>query len=82
MKVSVIIMKFTVLSVTIVLYCMGFANSTNAALMNTIKVLQEKVNKLLDNRQQDYLALEESLKTSIAKNTEVNVLRNEVKQLR
>lgn len=48
----------------------------------TIKLLQEQVSALLDHRQEDYNALEESLKQAMEKNTELIVLRNEVKQLR
>lgn len=51
-------------------------------LSSTIKLLQEQVSALLDHRQEDYNALEESLKRSMEKNTELIVLRNEVKQLR
>jgi hypothetical protein len=51
-------------------------------LNNTIKLLQEQVSALLDHRQEDYNALEESLKQAMEKNTELIVLRNEVKQLR
>ncbi|EFN81940.1 Protein scabrous [Harpegnathos saltator] len=51
-------------------------------LRNTIKLLQEQVSALLDHRQEDYNALEESLKRAMEKNTELIVLRNEVKQLR
>lgn len=51
-------------------------------LNNTVKLLQEQVSALLDHRQEDYNALEESLKQSMEKNTELIVLRNEVKQLR
>lgn len=49
---------------------------------STIKLLQEQVSALLDHRQEDYNALEESLKRSMEKNTELIVLKNEVKQLR
>lgn len=51
-------------------------------LKNTIQVLREQVNALIDHRQQDYNALEESLKHAIEKNTELAVLRNQVRQLR
>jgi len=51
-------------------------------LNSTIKLLQEQVSALLDHRQEDYNALEESLKQAMEKNTELIVLRNEVKQLR
>ncbi|XP_034941616.1 protein scabrous [Chelonus insularis] len=51
-------------------------------LTNTVKLLREQVNALLDHRQEDYNALESSLKKAIEKNTELTVLRNEVKQLR
>lgn len=51
-------------------------------LRDTIKLLQEQVSALLDHRQEDYNALEESLKRAMEKNTELIVLRNEVKQLR
>ncbi|XP_072755330.1 protein scabrous [Anoplolepis gracilipes] len=55
---------------------------TDENLSSTIKLLQEQVTALLEHRQQDYNALEESLKRSMEKNTELIVLRNEVKQLR
>lgn len=51
-------------------------------LRDTIKLLQEQVSALLGHRQEDYNALEESLKRAMEKNTELIVLRNEVKQLR
>ncbi|XP_011495297.1 PREDICTED: protein scabrous-like [Ceratosolen solmsi marchali] len=51
-------------------------------LMSTVKLLQEQVTALLDHRQEDYNALEGSLKQSMEKNTELLVLRNEIKQLR
>lgn len=51
-------------------------------LGNTVKLLQEQVSALLNHRQEDYNALEESLKEAMEKNTELIVLRNEVKQLR
>ncbi|XP_078042520.1 protein scabrous [Augochlora pura] len=49
---------------------------------DVLRSLQEQVNALLDHRQQDYNALEESLKRAMEKNTELFVLKNEVKQLR
>ncbi|XP_076678440.1 protein scabrous [Andrena cerasifolii] len=49
---------------------------------DAIRSIREQVNALLDHRQQDYNALEESLKRAIEKNTELFVLKNEVKQLR
>ncbi|XP_033332007.1 protein scabrous [Megalopta genalis] len=49
---------------------------------DAIRSLQEQVTALLDHRQQDYNALEESLKRAMEKNTELFVLKNEVKQLR
>lgn len=55
---------------------------TDEDLNSTIKLLQEQVSALLDHRQEDYNALEESLKQAMEKNTELIVLRNEVKQLR
>jgi hypothetical protein len=51
-------------------------------LASTVKLLQEQVTALLDHRQEDYNALEGSLKQSMEKNTELLVLRNEIKQLR
>lgn len=51
-------------------------------ISDAIRSLQEQVNALLDHRQQDYNALEESLKRTMEKNTELFVLKNEVKQLR
>ncbi|XP_012226393.1 protein scabrous-like [Linepithema humile] len=51
-------------------------------LSSTIKLLKEQVGALLEHRQEDYNALEESLKRAMEKNTELMVLKNEVKQLR
>lgn len=51
-------------------------------ISDAIRSLQEQVNALLDHRQQDYNALEASLKRAIEKNTELFVLKNEIKQLR
>ena len=55
----------------------GDENVTDA-----IRSLREQVDALLDHRQQDYNALEASLKRAIEKNTELFVLKNEMKQLR
>ncbi|XP_003703122.1 protein scabrous [Megachile rotundata] len=49
---------------------------------DAIRSLREQVNALLDHRQQDYDKLESSLKRAIEKNTELFVLKDEVKQLR
>nr|XP_034174980.1 protein scabrous-like [Osmia lignaria] len=49
---------------------------------DAIRSLREQVNALLDHRQQDYNALEGSLKRAIEKNTELFVLKDEVKELR
>lgn len=49
---------------------------------DAIRSLREQVNALLDHRQQDYNTLEGSLKRAMEKNTELFVLKNEVKQLR
>lgn len=57
-------------------------DSDNVDLADTVKLLREQVNALIDHRQEDYNALEESLKVAMEKNTELTVLRNEVKQLR
>ncbi|XP_054012624.1 protein scabrous-like [Hylaeus anthracinus] len=51
-------------------------------IADEIRSLREQVNALLDHRQQDYNALEGSLKRAMEKNTELFVLKNEVKQLR
>lgn len=54
----------------------------NNELANTVKLLREQVDAFIYNRQADYNALEESLKLAMEKNTELIVLKNEVKQLR
>ncbi|CAL7944179.1 unnamed protein product [Xylocopa violacea] len=51
-------------------------------VFDAIRSLREQVTALLDHRQQDYNALEASLKRAIEKNTELFVLKNEIKQLR
>ncbi|KAK0091411.1 hypothetical protein PV326_003276 [Microctonus aethiopoides] len=58
------------------------AEQLSGELANTLKLLREQVKALLDRRQEDYNALEESLKEAMEKNTEFTILRNEVKQLR
>ncbi|KAK0180599.1 hypothetical protein PV327_002965 [Microctonus hyperodae] len=58
------------------------AEQLSGEFANTLKLLSEQVKALLDRRQEDYNALEESLKQSMEKNTEFTILRNEVKQLR
>lgn len=55
---------------------------SNQELSHTVKFLQEQVQALLKHRQEDYNALEESLKQSMEKNTELLILRDEVKQMR
>lgn len=58
------------------------AEQLSGELASTLKLLREQVKALLDRRQEDYNALEESLKQAMEKNTEFTILRNEVKQLR
>lgn len=70
------------LSVIITVNSLIAGTRADEDLSSTIKLLQEQVSALLDHRQEDYNALEESLKRSMEKNTELIVLRNEVKQLR
>ena len=57
-------------------------NSDKEDLSDTVKLLQEQVDALLRHRQEDYNNLEENLKSSIEKNTELKLLRKELKQLR
>ncbi|XP_011299278.1 protein scabrous [Fopius arisanus] len=66
----------------LVLILIASALGDDVDLADTVKLLREKVNALIDRRQEDYNALEESLKVAMEKNTELTVLRNEVKQLR
>lgn len=70
------------LSVIIAVNTLIAGTRADEDLNSTIKLLQEQVSALLEHRQEDYNALEENLKRSIEKNTELIVLRNEVKQLR
>ncbi|XP_011635096.1 protein scabrous-like [Pogonomyrmex barbatus] len=70
------------LSAIIVVNTLIAGTRADEDLNSTIKLLQEQVGALLDHRQEDYNALEESLKQAMEKNTELIVLRNEVKQLR
>lgn len=58
------------------------SRSADKDLAATVKLLQEQMSALLDHRQQDYNALEESLRRSIDKNTEISVLKNELQQIR
>uniref|UniRef100_A0A0C9RT39 Sca_1 protein n=2 Tax=Fopius arisanus TaxID=64838 RepID=A0A0C9RT39_9HYME len=66
----------------LVLILIASALGDDVDLADTVKLLREKVNALIDRRQEDYNALEESLKVAMERNTELTVLRNEVKQLR
>ncbi|XP_012279141.1 protein scabrous-like [Orussus abietinus] len=76
-------MRPRMLRVVLVVMLVGVVNhATCSDLDSAVKFLQEQVNALLDHRQEDYNALEESLKKAIEKNTELIVLREEVKQLR
>ena len=80
-------MRVTGLIVVVVVVTMvggvwGRGEEDKEELGNTVKFLQEQVTALLEHRQQDYNALEESLKEAMEKNTELIVLRNEIKQLR
>lgn len=61
--------------------CVRSATPTDD-LASSVKFLQEQVSALLNHRQEDYNALEESLKRAMEKNTELLVLRDEVKMLR
>lgn len=78
-------MKFEAYSLWITLIVIGGLEKEIGAEENAfdaIRSLREQVNALLDHRQQDYNALEGSLKRAIEKNTELFVLKDEVKQLR
>jgi len=70
------------LSVIIVTSTLIIGIHADEDLNSTIKLLKEQVGALLEHRQEDYNALEESLKRAMEKNTELMVLKNEVKQLR
>lgn len=58
------------------------SSSSGIDMASTVKLLQEQVSALLEHRQEEYNALEESLKRAMEKNTELIVLKNEVKFLR
>lgn len=58
------------------------SSSSSNDLASTVKLLQEQVSALLEHRQEEYNALEDSLKKAMEKNTELIVLKNEVKFLR
>ncbi|XP_029055438.2 protein scabrous [Osmia bicornis bicornis] len=78
-------MKLETCSLWITLIVIGAIEKEIGADENAfdaIRSLREQVNALLDHRQQDYNALEGSLKRAIEKNTELFVLKDEVKQLR
>ncbi|XP_076650019.1 protein scabrous [Halictus rubicundus] len=68
--------------VVVTAIAVGEIRGDDENVSDAIRSLQEQVNALLDHRQQDYNALEESLKRTMEKNTELFVLKNEVKQLR
>ncbi|XP_020297060.1 protein scabrous-like [Pseudomyrmex gracilis] len=74
------VLWFLLSTIIVALIADTCADITN--LSSTIKLLQEQVNALLNHRQEDYNALEKSLKRAMEKNTELIVLRNEMKQLR
>ena len=70
--------------VTITMIGFVFADDSFSSndLASTVKLLQEQVTALLEHRQEEYNALEDSLKKAMEKNTELIVLKNEVKLLR
>lgn len=71
-------------SITVVGFVFVFADDSFPSndLASTVKLLQEQVTALLEHRQEEYNALEDSLKKAMEKNTELLVLKNEVKLLR
>ncbi|XP_015523378.1 protein scabrous-like [Neodiprion lecontei] len=70
------------LVLVLVLMFVTIGKTASEDLTMTVKFLQEQVEALLSHRQEEYNALESSLKRAIEKNTELIVLKNEVKQLR
>lgn len=77
--------SFKMSSTWVALFCLiagTFGAEEKEDLSRDVKFLQEQVKLLLEHRQEDYNALEESLKRAMEKNTELFVLRDEVKQLR
>ncbi|XP_076286127.1 uncharacterized protein LOC143211902 [Lasioglossum baleicum] len=74
--------RFLSFIVVVTVIAVGEIRGDDENASDAIRSLQEQVNALLDHRQQDYNALEESLKRAMEKNTELFVLKNEVKQLR
>lgn len=67
---------------SVIIATSALTTGTDEDLSSTIKLLKEQVGALFEHRQEDYNALEESLKQAMEKNTELMVLKNEVKQLR
>ena len=56
--------------------------SASDDLSETVRTLKAQVNALLERRQEDYRILEESLRKSLEKSSELSALRKEVTTLR
>ena len=56
--------------------------SASDDLSDTVSMLKAQVTALLERRQEDYRILEESLRKSLEKNSELSSLRKEVTSLR
>ncbi|XP_033223394.1 protein scabrous [Belonocnema kinseyi] len=69
-------------SITVLGFVFADDSFSSNDLASTVKLLQEQVTALLEHRQEEYNALEDSLKKAMEKNTELIVLKNEVKLLR
>ena len=57
-------------------------SSSSVSVEDEVQTLKAQMNALLQNRQQDYNQLEESLKKTFDKNVEVINLKNEIRDLR
>ena len=70
------------ISITLIKLVLASDSNPSNDLASTVKLLQEQVTALLEHRQEEYNALEDSLKKAMEKNTELIVLKDEVKLLR
>ncbi|EEB18093.1 hypothetical protein Phum_PHUM500990 [Pediculus humanus corporis] len=64
---------------------LAFVNKEEAnhpRLLDTVRTLKSQVNALLERRQEDFNILEESIRRSLDKNSELATLRKDLNDLR
>lgn len=66
----------------IVLTVRAFDSDNNESLEDVVRTLKGQVNALLERRQEDFRILEESIRHSLDKNSELATVKSELDELR